>query len=179
MATPESITHHCKTYHIERFWDDEFKHLDYEQEPFNDQQSVAQWLALGFGDKMCGWMCDMRRQQPSWNAKFVEYFQHKGWNDIGTSYYRMTPGTVLPQHGDTYRAYIKRFDLHEHRANIRRAIVFLEDWQQGHYLDCMSRAFVHWQAGDVVEWSYDTPHSAANLGFSDRYTLQITGHIKD
>jgi hypothetical protein len=34
-----------------------------------------------------------------------------------------------------------------------------------------------WQAGDVVEWTYDTPHLAANMGIDPRYTLQITGWI--
>lgn len=173
------VAHQFKTYHIDRFWDEEFKQLDYEQEPFNDQLSVQRWLELGFSEKMCGWMCDMRRPQPSWNQKFIEHFSSKGWQDIGTSYYRMSPGTILPQHGDTYRTYIERFNLENRRHSIHRAIVFLEDWSQGHYLDCMSRAFVHWRAGDVVEWVYDTPHSAANLGFTDRFTLQITGHIED
>jgi hypothetical protein len=29
----------------------------------------------------------------------------------------------------------------------------------------------------VFEWTYDTPHMAANIGLEPRYTLQITGHI--
>jgi len=52
----------------------------------------------------------------------------------------------------------------------------LETLQPGHYLDCMGRAFVDWRAGDVVEWTYDTPHTAANIGMTPRYTLQVTGH---
>jgi hypothetical protein len=28
-----------------------------------------------------------------------------------------------------------------------------------------------------VEWQYDAPHMAANMGIEPRYTLQITGHI--
>ena len=34
-----------------------------------------------------------------------------------------------------------------------------------------------WQAGDTVEWTYDLPHMAANIGLEPRYTLQITGHL--
>ena len=60
---------------------------------------------------------------------------------------------------------------------IRRALVLLEDWKSGHYLEAMGEPVVGWRAGQVVEWTYDTPHSAANVGFADRYTLQITGHI--
>jgi len=35
---------------------------------------------------------------------------------------------------------------------------------------------VNWHAGQVVQWVYDVPHMAANIGLADRYTLQITGH---
>lgn len=171
------VTHACSKYHIDRFWDDEFKTLEYRHEPFNDPESVNQWISQGFGPKICGAMCDMKSQQPSWNHRFVELFEARGWKDIGTSYYRMTSGTVMPQHGDRYVAYVKRFDLQGQEHKIRRALVFLEDWKQGHYLDCMGDAFVHWRAGDVVEWTFDTPHTAANIGTADRYTLQITGHL--
>ena len=175
MATP--ATHSFRTYHIERFWDDEFKSLEYRHEPFNDPESVNQWINQGFGAKICGAMCDMKSRQPSWNSKFVEYFEARGWKNIGTSYYRMTSGTVMPQHSDRYVNYVRRFDLEGREHTVNRALILLEDWKPGHYLDCMGQAFVHWRAGDVVEWTYDTPHTAANIGFEDRYTLQITGHL--
>jgi len=180
MAIPvEKNNHHSfRTYHIDRFWDDEYLDLDYRHEPFNDPDSVQRWRALGFGDKNCGAMADMRDRQPSWNHRFIEYFESQGWQDVGTSYYRMSPGTVMPEHSDLYRKYVEHFQLQGQETTIRRALVFLEDWQQGHYLDCLGQAFVHWQAGDVVEWTYDTPHTAANVGFTDRYTLQITGHVQ-
>lgn len=168
--------HQSKTYHIDRFWNDEFKQLEYHQEAFNDPTRVQKWLELGFSERICGYMCDMRRPQPAWNHKFIDFFHKQGWQDVGTSYYKMLPGTILPMHEDTYKNYIQRFRLQDIAHNIHRAIVFLEDWSQGHYFDCMGQAFVHWKAGDVVEWLYNTPHSAANLGFQDRYTLQITGH---
>jgi len=165
-----------EVYHIDPFWDDEYKHLEYSHEPFNDPNSVESWLSMGFSSKICGDMCDMKKQQPRWNERIIEYFKNRGWQDVGTSYYRMTPGTVMPMHSDLYRAYIKKFDLQGKENTIRRALILLEDWKPGHYLDCMGHAFVHWQAGDVVEWTYDTPHTAANIGFEDRYTLQVTGH---
>jgi hypothetical protein len=36
---------------------------------------------------------------------------------------------------------------------------------------------VSWVAGQTVEWQYDAPHMAANMGTEPRYTLQITGHV--
>ena len=172
----EYTSYNFKTYHIEPFWDDTYKNLNYVDEPFNDPESVTRWISQGFGNKICGSMCDMRQIQPSWNHRIIEYFESRGWKDVGTSYYCMTSGTVMPEHRDLYRAYIKKFNLEKEKHNIRRALVFLEDWKPGHYLDCLGQAFVHWKAGDVVEWAYDTPHTAANIGFENRYTLQVTGH---
>lgn len=171
------VYHSYNTYRIDRFWDDEFKQLSYANEPFNDPDSVKKWLAQGYQPKICGDMCDMRHPQPSWNQRFIEHYESRGWKDIGTSYYRMTSGTVMPTHGDLYRTYINKFNLQGQEQMIRRALILLEDWKSGHYLEVMGRPFVEWKAGTVVEWTYDTPHMAANVGWEDRYTLQITGHL--
>ena len=69
------------------------------------------------------------------------------------------------------------FNLQGKETTVRRALILLEDWKPGHYLEVMGVPYVEWRAGQVVEWVYDTPHMAANIGLEDRYTLQITGHI--
>jgi hypothetical protein len=170
-------SHSIIKYRLEPFWDSEFKQLVYVNEPFNDDPNLAHWLAQGFPGKFTGDMCDMRHQQPSWNQQFIDHFESQGWNNIGTSYYRMMPGTILPTHGDLYVKYIKLFDLQGLEHTIRRAIVFLEDWQSGHYFEGLGQPMTEWSAGQVVEWTYDTPHLAANMGPTPRYTLQITGHM--
>lgn len=171
------VTHATITYTIDAFWDDEFKQLDYIQEPFNDSEDVALWLSQGYQSKICGDMADMRGRQPSWNSKFIDFFASMGWKDIGTSYYRMTSGTVMPVHQDRYVKYVNLFDLQGQEHTIRRAIVLLEDWKSGHYLEVMGNPVTNWHRGQVVEWTYDTPHMAANIGLEPRYTLQITGHV--
>jgi hypothetical protein len=168
--------HEVTRYNLEVFWDDEFKHLNYVQEAFNDPVSVNEWLTQGYQSKIVGAMCDMRQLQPSWNHLFVQHFEALGWKDIGTSYYRMSTGTVMPTHSDLYKKYVERFDLQGQEQTICRALVLLEDWKSGHYLEVMGVPYTNWQAGQVVEWTYDTPHMAANIGLEDRYTLQITGH---
>jgi hypothetical protein len=164
-------------YHLYKFWDDEYKTLDYIDEQFNDADQVDSWLSQGYANQFTGSMCDMRSPQPSWNQRFVDMFSAQGWQDIGTSYYRMDTGTVLPVHRDTYKRYVELFDLQGHEHRIRRAIIFLEEWQPGHYAEHDGCAYVNWHAGDVVEWVWDAPHMAANLGLTPRYTLQITGHV--
>ena len=171
MATQDLIK-----YHIPVFWDDEFKHLDYVNELFNDPANVNRWTSQGYANKFTGDMCDMRSRQPSWNKTFVDIYTEMGWKDIGTSYYKMTTGTTLPLHSDLYVRYIDLFGLAGQEHRIRRAVIFLEDWHSGHYLEAMDQPMIKWRAGDVVEWVYDTPHMAANMGSTPRYTLQITGH---
>jgi hypothetical protein len=163
-------------YNLEVFWDDEFKSLNYIQEPFNDPVSVNQWITQGYSSKIVGAMCDMQQPQPSWNQQFIDYFATLGWKDIGTSYYRMPTGTVMPVHGDLYKKYIEIFNLQGKESTICRAIVLLEDWKSGHYLEVQGVPYTNWSAGQVIEWTYDAPHMAANIGLEDRYTLQITGH---
>lgn len=170
-------THAVTKYRFKVFWDEEFKNLDYINEPFNDVQARDRWIAQGYHDRFTGDMCDMRSPQPSWNHQFIEHFSMLGWKNIGTSYYRMKTGTVLPTHSDLYVKYINLFGLHDQEHRICRAIVFLEDWKPGHYAEYLGSPYVEWKAGDVVEWRYDTPHMAANLGTEPRYTLQITGWV--
>lgn len=172
MAIPDV----CE-YKIERFWDDEFKILDYIQEPFNDPVSVNLWISQGYQSKICGDLSDMRHRMPSWAGKFIEMYEAQGWKDIGLAFYRMRTGTVMPVHIDLYKRYIELFDLQGRERSIRRALVLLEDWYPGHYLEVAGVPYVNWSAGHTVEWMYDVPHSAANIGLEDRYSLQITGHI--
>ena len=172
MATQEIFK-----YFLEVFWDDEYRHLNYITEPFNDIDAQNIWVAAGYPNKFTGDMCDMRSSQPSWNQKFVDIYTELGWKDVGTSYYRMNTGTVLPTHGDLYTKYIQLYNLQGQEHRIRRAIVFLEDWASGHYFEGMGVPLTEWVAGTVMEWSYNTPHLAANIGLTPRYTLQITGWV--
>jgi hypothetical protein len=170
-------THEILRYHIPKFWDDEFKQLKYTNEHFNDVENTQRWLSQGYANKFTGDMCDMRSPQPTWNEQFINIYTELGWKDIGTSYYRMSTGTILPTHSDLYLRYIELFNLQGQEHRIRRAVVFLEDWKPGHYSETNDVAKINWRAGDVVEWSYNAPHMAANMGIEPRYTLQITGHL--
>ena len=169
-------THMVTKYQLSVFWDDEYKKLDYITEPFNDPVSVNQWLTQGYQGKIIGELCDMRHRLPVWSKRFIEIYEGRGWKDIGLAFYRMRTGTVMPNHSDLYKRYIKLFNLQGQEQTVHRALVLLEDWKSGHYLEANDSPVVDWKAGQVVEWAYDTPHMAANIGLEDRYTLQITGH---
>ena len=107
----------------------------------------------------------------------IDLYHSMGWKDIGVAFYRMCTGTVMPVHQDLYKRYVQLFDIKGQEHRIRRALILLEDWQPGHYLEVNGKPYVNWSAGFTVEWYYDTPHMAANIGLTDRYSLQITGHL--
>lgn len=172
MVTPAVVK-----YHFYKFWDDEFKTLDYIQEPFNDPESVNLWISQGYQSKITGELCDMRHRLPVWADKFIKIYTEMRWKDVGLAFYRMRTGTVIPVHQDLYKRYIELFNLQGQEQSIRRALVLLEDWKPGHYLEVNGRPYVDWREGTTIEWEYDAPHSAANIGLEDRYTLQITGHV--
>ena len=120
METPVVIN-----YHLDPFWDDEYKKLNYIQEPFNDPCSVGVWIEQGYHSNFTGEMCDMRSPQPRWNQKFINIYHEMGWQDIGTSYYRMDTGTVLPSHSDLYLRYIDLFNLKGREHTIRLSLIHI------------------------------------------------------
>ncbi len=160
------------------FWDDEYKKLNYAHEQFNNREDLSKWKRQGYthpDSHYTGELCDMRKPQPSWNKKIIDWAnQEHNLKDVGTSYYRMSTGVILPTHGDTYKAYRRIFNCELH--NCYRIIIFLEDWQSGHYFEIDNTPISAYPAGTWVKWVADTTHMAANLGITNRYTLQITGH---
>ena len=155
-------------------WWSGHENLPYLNEPFNDPKSLEWWRSLGYTQtKFTGDMYDMRFEEPAWMDKFREFFP---WNYFSWSIYKMTPGCTLPRHSDLYVRFRKLHDITD-PEKIRRAVVFLDDWQSGHYFDVDDTPISPWKAGDGVVWKNDTPHSAANVGITNRYTLQITGAV--
>jgi hypothetical protein len=118
-------------------------------------------------------MYDMRNAEPDWIKSFRNIFP---FERFGWSVYRMPPGSVLPAHRDTYDRFKLIHGL-ETTHSVVRNIVFLEDWASGHYLEMNGEPFTGWHAGDWVSWRDDFLHLAANIGLTDRYTLQITGTV--
>lgn len=174
MVIPDKVN--WQRFYISPWWGKKHRDLNYVNEPFNDTESLNEWRSLGYTqEKFTGDMYDMRNIEPDWMADFRYHFQ---WQHFSWSVYRMGPGTVLPEHSDIYKKFRELHQV-ENPQQIRRAIVFLEDWQQGHYFDIDSVPITRWRAGDVVQWNWDTKHTAANVGKTNRYTLQITGLHND
>lgn len=170
MATQENNKWY--TGHIASWWGLKHRSLDYINEPFNDQDSVDKWRALGFTqEQFTGEMYDMRFQEPEWIDGFGAYFK---WHCLSWSVYKMGPGIILPNHSDLYTKFLEINHLKD-SSRVWRAVVFLENWNSGHYLEIDGNGITGWVAGDYVAWNDDVCHLAANMGETNRYTLQLTG----
>ncbi len=157
---------------IKPWWEQHHRSLPYVNEPFNDPVTLADWQLLGFNQtRYTGDLYDMRNPEPAWIAPFRQHFP---WQLFSWSVYRMGPGTTLPEHSDTYSRFCSLHNINNVES-ICRVIVYLEDWQSGHYGEIDGVPLVKWEAGDWIMWRGSTPHVAANVGRTDRYTLQITG----
>lgn len=170
MATLENPKKWSKTW-IEPWWVS-YKDLPYVNEPFNDAESLSLWQRLGYTQtKFTGDMYDMRNPEPGWIQPFRNLIP---WQHFSWSIYRMGPGCVLPTHSDTYVKFRQIYNI-DQAQSICRAVVMLEDWQSGHYFEIDGQPQTKWLAGDTFVWRDDVPHLAANVGMTNRYTLQITG----
>lgn len=160
--------------HLEPWWGLRHRDLPYINEDFNDAQSLKEWRALGYTQtRFTGDMYDMRFPATDWLLKFQNYFEFK---NLCWSVYKMPPGSVLPTHSDTYSRYKLIHGLSD-SDSVVRVIVYLEDWQSGHYGEMNGTPVLGWKAGDWICWRDGFPHLAANIGKTDRYTLQLTATV--
>jgi hypothetical protein len=113
----------------------------------------------------------MPNPMPDYAQGFATLFD---WDNVGIAFYCMRTLDMLPRHRDHYVTYIKKFNITD-TSKIWRAIVFLEDWRSGHYIEVDGKPIVKWQRGDYAMWNYDVEHFAGNFGTDPRYTMQITG----
>jgi hypothetical protein len=86
---------------------------------------------------------------------------------------KLSPGQILPYHKDKFSTYKKRNNVSD-TDDIVRYIVFLHNTKAGHQLWIEEQICIG-SAGSYFGWDNDTIHMAANLGWEDRYILQITG----
>ena len=161
--------------HVDPWWNEDFKSLPYHYLNIKNTWDAERWDQEGYHGLTYGGehynTLDMGDDVPEFAKPFLSLFD---WQNIGIVFYKMKTCQSLPTHQDAYTTYAKKFDLEQDQ--IRRAVVFLEDWKSGHYFEIDGEPLMPWRAGDWVAWKSDVPHHAGNYGVDSRYTVQITGH---
>jgi hypothetical protein len=158
--------------HIEPWWDDSFKQLDYVYSPIKNTYDEERWVKEGYKNvTLNGALYAMPRPMPDYAIPFLTLFD---WHNVGIGFFRMNTLEMFPVHQDHYISYREKFNITD-TSTIWRCIVFLEDWKSGHYIEVDGSPIVNWIKGDYVMWNFNVPHFAGNFGTQPRYTMQITG----
>ena len=113
-----------------------------------------------------------------WNDNELDFIQIGnllGMEVVTISSIIQPPGQVVPWHRDTFFLLKKKFPT---RSQPVRALIMLEDWKVGHFVQHDNAVFTHWSAGDGYIWDEDILHLGANAGMENKYTLQVSGFLK-
>jgi hypothetical protein len=94
--------------------------------------------------------------------------------DIKVKLFRQLPGQILPSHIDNYKKANEK-TTSGHALKAVRFAVALNDWNVGHYWHFGNTVWSQWKTGDCVHWHRTMAHGTANVGHTERLTLQITG----
>ena len=161
--------------HIPILWDQsEHRYLNYNVEYWRDHEVNQHKIWIDSGHKSDVLTFNVFRFKdglPSWCNYLDSFFTDL--EHVSFSMHECLPGRYIPNHYDHYNYFTKAYNCHIN--DIKRYIVFLEPWQQGHFFTLKDKVYSNWSAGDVVSWSGQELHGLANLGTVNRYTLQVTG----
>jgi len=91
---------------------------------------------------------------------------------------KLTPGCFIPPHKDTMFRIKKKADNEQTDVSsltLVRINLFLQDKEIGHMFEMDNTYLNKYKKGDYVVITPDKLHSVANLGYLNRYTMQLTG----
>ena len=173
MATQEISPLEYHTLELDPVWETkDFENFDYKRVAYGDLEQLSKWRTAGHThDNFTGMMFNDQLAIPQWAKDIGKILE---WKDCGYTFYKMTTGDILPPHADHYNKYKELFHI-ESSDDVLRCLVFLEDKKQGHMFE-VDQYSMNWHKGGAVLWRGRVPHSAGNIGYEPRYTLQITGH---
>jgi len=86
------------------------------------------------------------------------------------------PNVILPSHKDTF--YTMRQTYNVTIEQCFRYLIFLEDWQFGHYVGFTTKNITNWKAGDV--WKFDSTelHYAVNASNLHFHSCQVSTFLE-
>lgn len=81
--------------------------------------------------------------------------------------------------GQTWTAHVDRLNkwsMSEPVYNIFRFMIFLHDYEFGHFVQYGNEILTRYRAGEIYTWDHvNVPHCTANAGVTPRATMVITG----
>jgi hypothetical protein len=114
-----------------------------------------------------------------WFEPLKELFPEFGKDKLGISLFIQPPGHTIWSHVDTYSSFIRRTgDEKPDYSSLRRYMVFVRDWDWGHFFHMGNAQLGGWQAGDLYSITPGVFHGSANAGLSPKITIHWSGELK-
>ena len=95
-----------------------------------------------------------------------------------SSIIKQFPGQSIPWHMDNYFTFVKSIEdkgIKINKKKIVRYMIFLSDWDYGHFFSVGSSIVNKWKKGDIITWYPYMHHCGCNGGMKPKITMNITG----
>jgi len=137
---------------------------------------IDSFLDWGYKKEQTEYLQIFSDEHPKLFEKFINLSQ---LDNATSSLIKQYPGNTIPWHYDTHVTLKNKIKKNKKLKNkkIIRYMVFLTDWDWGHYF-CVGNNVVHqWIAGDIITWNPIVHHCGSNAGMTPKITLNVTGLI--
>jgi len=116
---------------------------------------------------------------PDWAHQIADKFDWISHKQVTIN--KITPGCFIPPHKDTMykiRKYVEDNNIDITGQELIRVTIFLTDHKLGHWINIGGNSIDAYSKGDYAFIFPNQLHLVANLGFENRYTMQVTGTTK-
>lgn len=114
-----------------------------------------------------------------WFPKLKKLFPQFKKDKLGISLFIQPPGHTIWSHVDTFSSFIRRTgDDRPNYRNLKRFMVFVRDWDWGHFFHMGNANLSQWKAGDLYNITPGVFHGSANAGLSPKITIHWSGEIE-
>ena len=114
-----------------------------------------------------------------WEEPLRKLFPNLKPETMGISLFIQPPGHTIWSHVDTYSSFIRRVGGKPDYSRLRRYMVFVRDWDFGHFFHYGNHCFNQWRAGECWDLTPGVYHGSANAGVSPKLTIHWSGELKD
>ena len=126
----------------------------------------APWVWQVFEDDCPSWVKEMKYSFP--------WLKHSS-----VTVNKIMPGRFIAPHYDTlYKITqkVKNENIDVEGMKTYRINLFLQDRLMGHYFEMEDKTWLDYKRGDYTIIEPNKTHLVANLGYQQRFTMQITGY---
>lgn len=112
-----------------------------------------------------------------WQTPLAKMFPKLKQDNMGISLFVQMPGHTIWSHVDTYSSFIRRTKGPADYSVLRRYMVFVKDWDWGHFFHYGNHCFNQWKAGDCWDLRPGIYHGSANAGINPKITIHWSGEL--